>query len=393
MIGERSVAIAGIGLSEVARPSARSPLSLSVDAALTAIRDAGLEPSDIDGIATYPGAANTASGFAPVGALDLRLALGLDVAWYQSSALDSASQFSSVASAIGALTAGLARHVLVFRTVAEAQSRVRDKKAQSWAGGSDEVWGFWEWVTPFGVESPVPWYATYAQRYMHENGLTAEQLGSLAVHARKMASMNPAAIYRTPMTLGDYLNSRVISSPLRMFDCDVPVDGSVAFVLSRAEDCGALANPPLRFEAIGSAESDGGLRDPVDLTSFGAEAAAQMMWSRSRIQRSQVRVAQIYDGMSILTLHWLEALGFAAKGRAGEFLEGGERVGLEGELPMNTGGGQLSGGRLHGLGHLYEACIQLWGRGGERQVQGSPDVAAVSMGAYGHGCAILVREE
>ncbi|WP_016694112.1 thiolase family protein [Rhodococcus rhodochrous] len=392
MNAERNVAITGIGLSEVGRPSAASALSLTVDAALAAITDAGLEVDDIDGISTYPGAANTGAGFAPVGAQDLRLALGMNVDWYSAAALDSPSQFSAVVNAIGALSAGLARHVLVFRTVTEAQSRARDKQAQSWGGSSGEIHGFWEWTAPYGVESPVPWYATYAQRYMYEHKLTHEQLGAIAVNARTNAAGNPAAIYRAPLTIDDYLDSRVVSWPLRLYDCDVPVDGSVAFVLSRLDDAQRLANPPLRFEAIGTAMAAGGLRDPLDLTSFGAEKAAAMLWDRSRISRDDVRVAQIYDGMSILTVHWLEALGFCDKGEVGAFVEGGTNIGLDGALPMNTGGGQLSAGRLHGLGHLHEACVQLWGRGGARQVDREPDVAAVSMGAYGLGCALLVRE-
>lgn len=393
MIAERDVAITGIGLSEVGRPSSSSALSLTVDAALLAIADAGLEVGDIDGISTYPGASNTGPGFAPVGAQDLRLSLGMDVKWYSSAALDSPSQFSAVANAIGALSAGLARHVLVFRTISEATSRARDKQGQAWAGSSGDIFGFWEWTAPYGVESPVPWYATYAQRYMHEHGLTQEQLGAIAVNARSMAAGNPAAIYRQPLSLDEYLDSRIISRPLRLFDCDVPVDGAVAFVLSRVDDARNLENPPLRFEAIGTAMGAGGLRDPLDLTSFGAESAASMLWERSRIQRSAVRVAEIYDGMSILTVHWLEALGFCEKGGVGRFIEGGENIGLNGVLPLNTGGGQLSAGRLHGLGHLHEACMQLWGRGGARQVKNDPDVATISMGAYGLGCAILVRED
>ncbi|MEB7448188.1 thiolase family protein [Arthrobacter koreensis] len=393
MIAERSVAITGIGLSEVGRPAQSSALRLTVDAALQAIADAGLEVADIDGISTYPGASNTGPGFAPVGAQDLRLALGMEVSWYSSAALDSPSQFSAVANAIGAVSAGLARHVLVFRTISEATSRLRDKQGQSWAGSSDEIWGFWEWTAPYGVESPVPWYATYAQRYMYDHGLTEEQLGAVAVNARRMAAGNPAAIYRDPLSLEDYLQGRSISWPLRIFDCDVPVDGSVAFVVSRLDDAHQLFNPPLRFEAIGTAMGAGGLRDPLSLSSFGAEKAASMLWERSRIPRGSVRVAEIYDGMSILTVHWLEALGFCAPGAVGAFIEGGENIGLKGRLPLNTGGGQLSAGRLHGLGHLHEACTQLWGRGGARQVPNEPDIAAVSMGAYGLGCALLVRED
>jgi len=153
-----------------------------------------------------------------------------------------------------------------------------------------------------------------------------------------------------------------------------------------------LRNAPLRIEAIGSAMHGGGKRAPTDLTSFGAESAAAMMWSRTDLKPADVDVAQIYDGFSILAVHWLEALRFFGKGEAGDFLGNGERIGLHGELPMNTGGGQLSAGRLHGFGHIHEACVQLWQRGGERQAPGDPRVSVVCNGAYGLGCLLLRRD-
>lgn len=231
----------------------------------------------------------------------------------------------------------------------------------------------------------------FATRYMHEYGLTPEQLGAVAVHGRKMAGLNPDAIYRDPITLDDYLASRFIATPLRLFDCDVPVDGSTAFVLSRLEDAKRDGRPCLRVEAMGSAFEQGGLRQPTDMTSFGGEAAAAMMWRRTDLRPSDVDVAQVYDGFSILTLHWLEALGFCGRGEAGAFVQGGRRIGLDGELPINTGGGQLSAGRLHGFGHTYEACMQLLRRAGERQVKDA-EVAVTCNGAYGMGCMLLVRE-
>jgi acetyl-CoA acetyltransferase len=187
------------------------------------------------------------------------------------------------------------------------------------------------------------------------------------------------------------LASRVIASPLRLYDCDVPVDGSTAFVLSRLECARDGPNTPIRIEAIGSSFDQGGLRQPTDMTSFGAEAAARMLWSRTDLRPADVDVAQIYDGFSILTLHWLEALQFCARGEAGAFVEGGRRIALDGELPMNTSGGQLSAGRLHGFGHTHEACMQLWNRAGGRQVSGAR-VALSCNGAYGLGCMVLTRQ-
>ena len=389
---EKQVAVTGIGQSEISRGSELSALRLTVDACKAAVQDAGLSLKDIDGVVTYPGTGDGGAGFAPVGVHDLRLALGLELSWYCAPSMESPGQMSALFAAIHSIVSKAARHVLVFRTTAEASARKRARNAMAWGGANERVSGMWQWAVPFGSHSPAPWYAMYATRYMHDHGLTEAQLGAVAVHARHMASLNPAAVYRDPITLDDYLASRVIASPLRLYDCDVPVDGATAFVLSRREEAIDMPNPVLRFDAIGSASPAGGVRQPTDMSSFDAEATAAMMWSRTDLTPKDVDVAQIYDGFSILTLHWLDALGLCPKGQAGAFVEGGERIGLNGELPMNTSGGQLSAGRLHGFGHTHEACMQLWGRGDGRQVPGDPRVALVCNGAYGLGCLLLVKE-
>jgi acetyl-CoA acetyltransferase len=122
-----------------------------------------------------------------------------------------------------------------------------------------------------------------------------------------------------------------------------------------------------------------------------ADRAGAMLWSRTDLKPSDVDVAQIYDGFSILTLLWLESLGFCGRGEAARFAEGGTRIGLDGALPMNTSGGQLSAGRFHGYGHTYEACLQLWQRAGERQVKDA-QICAVCNGGYGYGALLLKRD-
>lgn len=389
---EKNVAITGMGQSEVSRGSDKSPLRLTIDACKAAVAHAGLSLKDIDGLVTYPGTSDGGAGFSPVGLHDVRLALGLQLNWYATLSMESPAQMSALFAAIHALVSKAARHVLVFRTTAEASARKRARDSMAWGGANGRVSGMWQWAIPFGAYSPAPWYAMYATRYMHDHGVTASQLGAVAVHARRMAGLNPAAVYRDPLTLDDYLASRIIASPLRLYDCDVPVDGSTAFVLSRVEEAVDMPNAPLRFEAIGSAFTGGGLRQPTDMSSFGAEAVADMMWARTDLKPRDVDVGQIYDGFSILTLHWLEALGLCDRGQAGAFVEGGQRIALDGELPINTGGGQLSAGRLHGFGHIHEACVQLWGQGGQRQVPHDPKVAVVCNGAYGLGSLLLVKE-
>jgi acetyl-CoA acetyltransferase len=200
---------------------------------------------------------------------------------------------------------------------------------------------------------------------------------------------NPAAVFRKPLTIEDYLASRVISSPLRLFDCDSHIDGATAIVLSHRDAARDLRNPPLHIESIGMAL--GGLGAGVfqgDFTRWAADRAGDVLWSRTDLKPKDVDCAQLYDGFSIHTLLWLESLGLVGKGEAAAFVEGGRRIDLDGELPLNTGGGQLSAGRFHGYGHIHEACVQLWGRGGDRQVRDAR-TALVACGGYGFGAMLL----
>jgi acetyl-CoA acetyltransferase len=161
--------------------------------------------------------------------------------------------------------------------------------------------------------------------------------------------------------------------------------------LSHREAAPDLAHPPIEIEAMGMAL--GGLGFGLhqgDFTALPAAKAGEMLWSRTDLKPADVDNAQIYDGFSILTLLWLEAVKLCGPGEAAAFVEGGERIGLDGVLPLNTSGGQLSAGRLHGYGHTHEACLQLWGRAGARQV---PDakLSVVVNGGFGYGALLLKR--
>jgi acetyl-CoA acetyltransferase len=232
-----------------------------------------------------------------------------------------------------------------------------------------------KWTVPYGIGYPSH-AALVMHRYMAESGATREQLAQIALVARRNAAGNPAAVYREPMTLDDYLNARMISDPLCIYDCDVPVDGSVAFVVSRAGTTGLDPSKTISFQSLGSAS--------------GFDEAAEMMWSRTDLKPSDVDVAQVYDGFSIYAVRWLESLGLCPRNETGAFVDGGHRIARGGELPINTGGGQLSGGRLHGYGALYEACAQLRGGGGDRQVHPRPEIAVVTSGAESFTSALLL---
>jgi acetyl-CoA acetyltransferase len=226
---------------------------------------------------------------------------------------------------------------------------------------------------------------------MHEFGTTREQLGAIALNARRNAAGNPKAIFRDPLTMEEYLSARMITTPFGLYDCDVPCDGSTAVVVSRDERAEG-PHPSVRVHAVGTAIRGRPVWDQwEDLTTMAMRDAAAQMWSRADMTPRDVDVAELYDGFSWLTLAWLEALGFAPRGEGGPFVEGGKRIALDGELPLNTAGGQLSAGRLHGFGMLHEACVQLRGLGGERQA-GAPEVAVVAAGGGPiAGCMLLTR--
>jgi len=391
--------ISGIGQSDVGRRLGRGALDLTVDACLAALDDAGLTREDVDGLATYPGNMDTPPGFSGVGVVELQDALRLELDWF-AGGLESPGQLGSVINACMAVATGMASHVLCFRTVWEAtaqgdkgRSAVMPGISSAGRGGSFRVGSFLQWTLPYGAPSAANWIAMMAQRHFHEFGTTRQQLAQVALNGRRNAARNPRAIYREPMTLEDYLGVRMISSPLCLYDCDVPADGSTAVVVSRADAASGLRKPALAVEAMGSAIRGRPSWDQWDdLTTMALRDAAAMLWSRTDLTPADVDVAELYDGFSFITLCWLEALGFCAKGEGGPFLEGGTRIALDGEIPLNTNGGQLSAGRLHGYGLLHEACLQLWGEGGECQVGPVPEVAVAAAGGGPlAGCLLLTR--
>ncbi|MEL7210279.1 MAG: thiolase family protein, partial [Actinomycetota bacterium] len=247
-------------------------------------------------------------------------------------------------------------------------------------------------LIPYGAASAANWIALYARRHMHEYGTTPEQLAQIALNGRANASRNPAAIYDDPMTIDDYFASRMISDPFHLYDCDVPCDGSTAVIVSAVDRAGDLPNPAVHVNAMGTAIGPRPSWDQYpDLATMPIRDSGASLWKRTELTPADVDTAQLYDGFSFLTMAWLEALGFCAVGESGPFIEGGGRIAPDGELPLNTWGGQLSGGRLHGFGFLHEGVLQLQGRAGPRQLD-DVEVAAVAAGGGPEvGCLLLTR--
>ncbi len=378
------VAITGIAQSEIGRRLHRDPLSLTVDACRAAVADAGLMMSDIDGVSTWPGRYSPTPGFSGIGVDEVQDALRLDLSWFAGGP-EAPGPLGAIINAYAAVRAGLAHRVLCFRTVWEGTAQARSGRRGTVGTDGERVQpGPYHWLAPFGAVSPAIWAALLASRHMHLHGTTKAQLGAIAITARAHAAHNPDAVYRDPLDLDTYLAARIVSEPLGLYDCDVPCDGSTAVVVS------ADANDGIGIESVGGARHRAArwfVSD--DCAPMAASDAAAMLWSRTDLRPEDIDVAQLYDGFSILALLWLEALGFCPPGQAGAFVEGGTRIGLSGELPLNTAGGQLSGGRLHGFGLLHEAVVQLRGSGGSRQVPAA-EIAVVAAGGGPLGACLLL---
>jgi acetyl-CoA acetyltransferase len=297
----------------------------------------------------------------------------------------------SVIAAMLAVSSGLCRHVLCFRTVWESTFAALRLHGSGGGGGGGRVSGtMQEWRLPFGAASASNWIGMNANQYLHRYGASRELLGWIALNGRANAARNPAAIYRDPMTMDDYLSARPITSPFGLYDCDVPCDASIAVVVSAADVADDLPHPAVRVEAVGSQVLERISWDQGTLTHepqvLGQSAH---LWTRTDLRPADVDLALLYDGFTFNAISWLEGLGFCGFGEAQDWLDGGRRIALDGELPVNPHGGQLSEGRTHGYGFLYEAITQLRGDAGERQVAGARTAVVTSGGGTPSGVLLL----
>ncbi len=391
---EKDAIISGLGISRIGRRTGIPGLELTLEAARAAIEDAGLTANDIDGIATF--------GDTPLA--EVNAALGIQ-ATNQTFGFDTGGVLTPVLSACHNVGEGRARHVLVYRTVLMLGGSMTQAPATSEPTPlanppvEPRIPGTRRKLKPFEdidellaahAYSAANWLAMHCRRHMELYGTTKEQLGWLAINSRRNAGLNSLAAYRDPMTMDDYLAARPVSTPFGLFDCDVPIDGSIALVVSHADYAADCPNPAVKVDAIGGAYGSGGWFHRDDFPKMASVEAANEMWSRTDLMPSDVNVAELYDGFTYLTFAWLEALGFCADGEAGPFVDGATQIALDGALPLNTYGGQLSAGRMHGYWLLHEACLQLRGQAGDRQVAKRPEVAVAAAGGGPiAGCMLL----
>jgi acetyl-CoA acetyltransferase len=390
--GRGRVAVAGIGFSALSRRPAAPLGALAFEAAYAALADAGLDSRAIDGLATYPDAPFHGAGRAD--GVDVvtveyflkHFPLSPYVRWYAQ--VDQGLVVSAVIEAANALIAGMASYVLVWRAMhvpAGTYTRVDSRRA---AGDA-------QFSLPYGQAAIYQWHAMAYRRYLHRHGARREAMATLAVTQRRNANLNERACFRdTPLSVEEYFAARPIAEPLCLFDCDVPVQGCAALLLTTAERARDLRQPPAYIAAC--AQNTSGRRALIsyildDYLACGGPVARQL-WEDSGLGPHEMGAAQLYDGFSPSVYYWLEAAGFCLPGEAHRFIQDG-RIALAGELPVNTFGGSLSEGRLHGMGHLAEAALQVTGRAGPRQVRACAAACALDGSPLLRGGGIVFTAE
>ena len=380
MIEGRAVAIVGAGQSPVYRDVDVRSERLAVAAGKAALDDAGLRGADIDGVFQYN------FGWDSPDCFYVQQALGVpDLAAYADVGPMGPSGLGGALAGIMAVASGACDAALVYRAI--TQSAGHTGSARSMSG--DMPGAYYQFVIPYGYFPIIPAIGMMMRRRLETLGGSIEDYGHIAINARRWAAMNEHAVLRDPITMDDYLVSRVLAEPLHLLDCDYPVSGANALVVTTLDRARDLPHKPVVVDAF--AYATGPRPDWIQAEDFifgATRRCGERLWSRSSLTPQDVDVAELYDGFTHITISWLEALGFCGLGEAGSFIDGGKAIGPGGKLPLNTHGGQLAAGRLHGLGLLVEAVRQLRGECGERQV---PDarVAAVSNG-HGPQCGALV---
>ena len=352
-----AAAIAGIGATEFSKYSGRSELQLAAEAVSAAIDDAGLVPSDVDGLVTFTMDHN------PEIEVAKNVGIG-ELSFFSRIHYGGGAACATVQQAAMAVATGMAEVVVAYRAFNERSGRRFGTGRGEWEPTAEGV-GF-GWYTPYGFMTPAAWVAMFASRYMHDYGVTSADLGRVSVAARAHAATNPAAhFYGRPITLADHQASRWIVEPLRLLDCCQETDGGQAIVVTTAERARDLPHPPALI--VGAAQGSGDLQEQMtsferdDLTGLPEMGlVARQLWGQAGIGPGDVQTAVVYDHFTPFVLTQLEEFGFCGRGEAKDFVADGN-VQLGGELPINTHGGQLGEAYLHGMNGVAEAVRQVRG--------------------------------
>ena len=373
-----NVAFVGCGYTNATRKLERPETELAIEACRMACEDAGIDPADVDGINPqvhhYP-APDTA---------DIVKGLGMkEVRWQREGGLG----ILPCGIAAQAIEDGECDSVLIVKimnTIAPVSTPQIDPASGGVAGPT-------QFEVPYGLGYSMQRVGLNARAYMHRYGYTEEDLGWLPVVEREHALLNPWAVMKTPMTIDDYMAARYIAEPVKLFDCDMPVNGAFAILMTRESIATGLNHKPVYLKAWAGSQvrtSDHLVPEPLE----GITPLAEEIYRDAGMGPEDMDVWFPYDGFSFFAPMWMENLGLVGRGEAGDYIKGGDNIRIGADHPVNTHGGQLSEGRLHGMGHLLEATQQLRGTAGPRQAKNHNTAIISSVFPYTGAAGILSVE-
>lgn len=352
-------AIVGLGATEFSKDSGRTEIQLGVEAIMSALNDAGIDPADVDGMATYTMDNNPE--------IELhRLIGGRELKFFSRAHYGGGAACAPVMHAAMAVATGVADVVVVYRAMNERSGfRFGQGGLLTEDPNSFETVDF-GWYFPHGLMTPASWVAMFAQRYLHETEATSEDFGRIAVGARDFASTNPAAwFYQKPLTLEEHQAAKWVAEPLRLFDCCQESDGAVAMVIVSAERAKDLKQTPVMIRGAAQGAKD----QQRMMTSFyrsslmdlpEMQCVADGLYSMAGLGPDDIQTAVLYDHFTPFVLPQLEAFGFAERGKACNFVREGHHL-RGGKMPINTHGGQIGEAYIHGLNGVAEGVRQVRG--------------------------------
>jgi len=378
------VAVSGVGYTSLTGGGGRTVVSLAAEACRRALDDCGLSAADVDGIATFGLFNDTVASQA------VATVLGTGELTYTLDVNNGGSQpCFLVMNAAMAVASGLAKTVLVFRAL-NGRTGVKVGSTRFAAPTS-------QYRYPIGFSSYPQYIAMWARRFMVETGATEEDFAAVVMEQRRYAARNERAVRRTLLDLDDYLGRPFVVEPFRTVDCTVEVDAAVAVVVTSVERARDLPVPPAIIEGASWVTGRGAGLDIADLHTWPdfslncQHYLAPRLWASAGVSPQQIDVAEIYDCFSPAVMYGLEGLGFVGRGESGDFLRSGATR-IDGSLPVNTHGGLLNEGYVHGMNTVAEAVLQTQHRGGERQVPGV-ELAVATSGVLVDGSALILRRD